>query len=761
MSAKNLVIVESPAKAKTIEKYLGSDFVVKSSYGHIRDLPQKGLNIDKQNNFKPEYEIPDDKKNIVRNLKKSLSKDSTIWLASDEDREGEAIAWHLCQALGLDPKTTNRIVFHEITKPAIEEAIKNPRNVNENLVNSQQARRVLDRLVGYELSPVLWRKVQRGLSAGRVQSVAVRLILERERGIQAFDAKSSYKISAEFSAAPDNLKAILPKNIADKPLAEEFLKDATDSKFSVENIDKKSGTRNPSPPFTTSSLQQEASSKLGFSVRQTMSLAQRLYESGKITYMRTDSTILSSYAIGGAEKIIKSKFGDKYAESRQYKTKNQSAQEAHESIRPTNFKEEIAGADDQQKKLYQLIWRRTVASQMSSAQIQKTEIEISISKRSESMIAKGEILAFDGYTKVYGGSKDDIILPDVKVGSELKLISMQALQSYDRPPARYSEASLVKKLEELGIGRPSTYAPTIHTIQARKYVEKSDAEGWERELNLIKLENSKITHSKTIEKTGVERAKLLPTYLAEITTDFLTKHFSSIVDYDFTAKVEKGFDEVANGKQNWNEMIKNFYKDFEPLIKQSETVSRQETSKARLLGSDPSTDKPIYARFGRFGPMLQKGETESDEKPAFAPLPTDKDINTVSLEEALEMFKLPRVVGKTSDGKDIYANIGKFGPYIQVDRTFVSIKPLDPFTIDEEKARELYKNKKELEKNKYIKKFENGISIINGPYGPYITDGKRNARIPKDQKSEELDEQMCKKLLSKVPVRRKKRQAKK
>ncbi|MEX2014872.1 MAG: type I DNA topoisomerase [Candidatus Saccharimonadales bacterium] len=761
MSAKNLVIVESPAKAKTIEKYLGSDFVVESSYGHIRDLPQKGLNIDKENNFKPAYEIPDDKKEIVRKLKKALGKDSIVWLASDEDREGEAIAWHLCQALGLDPKTTNRIVFHEITKPAIEQAIKNPRKVNEDLVNSQQARRVLDRLVGYELSPVLWKKVQRGLSAGRVQSVAVRLILEREREIEAFQSKSSYKISAEFLASPENLKAILPKNITDKPDAETFLKDSSGSKFSVENINKKSGTRNPSPPFTTSSLQQEASSKLGFSVRQTMSLAQRLYESGKITYMRTDSTTLSSYAITEAEKIIKSKFGEKYAQSRQYKTKSRTAQEAHESIRPTNFKVEIAGADEQQKKLYQLIWKRTLASQMSSAQIEKTEIDIIVSKRKEKLVAKGEILAFDGYLKVYGGNKDDVILPDMKIGSELSLISMQALQTYERPPARYSEASLVKKLEELGIGRPSTYAPTIHTIQARNYVEKSDSEGRDRELDLIILKDSEITQSKTTEKTGVERAKLLPTYLAEITTDFLTKHFASIVDYDFTAKVEKGFDEVARGEEDWSDMIKNFYKGLEPLIKQSENVSRQETSKARLLGTDPKTKKPIYARFGRFGPMLQKGETESEEKPAFAPLPTDKGINTVSLEEALEMFKLPKVVGKTKDGKEILANIGRFGPYIQIEKTFVSIKPLDPFTVDEAKARELYENKKELDKNKYIKKFDSGISIINGPYGPYITDGKRNARLPKDQKPEELDEETCKQLLSKVPERRKKRRAKK
>ena len=752
--SKNLVIVESPAKARTIAKYLGADFLVKSSFGHIRDLPQKGLNIDKEHGFTPSYEIPEDKKKIVSELKKAVKKDSKVWLASDEDREGEAIAWHLCQALNLDPKTTNRIVFHEITKPAIDKAIKTPRAVDENLVNSQQARRVLDRLVGYELSPVLWKKVQRGLSAGRVQSVAVRLILEREREIQAFKPSFSYKITAEFSADGKTLKATLAKNLPDKASAEQFLKDSADSTFKISNIHKKSSQRNPSPPFTTSSLQQEASAKLGFSVRQTMSLAQRLYESGKITYMRTDSTLISNLAVAQAADFITKKYGTKYHASRQYKTKSTTAQEAHEAIRPTDFADENAGEDDQQRKLYRLIWRRAVASQMASAQIEKTEMEISLSKRSEILVAKGEILDFDGYMKVYGQAKEDVILPDIKIGTGLKLGYMQAAQYFERPPARYSEASLVKKLEELGIGRPSTYAPTIHTIQTRNYVEKSDSEGWDRELDVITLKNSQITHAKTTEKTGVERNKLLPTYLAEITTDFLTKHFSSIVDYDFTARIEKDFDEIAGGKQAWNKMIADFYKDFAPLIKKSETVSRKETSKARALGKDPKTNKPIMARFGRFGPMLQMGETESEEKPRFAPMPPDTTVESVTLAQALEMFKLPRKVGKTPEGEEITADIGRYGPYLKIGKIFVSIKAHDPMHIDERTAQELYKEKLKQDAEKYIAKFDGGISVVRGPFGPYVTDGKKNAKIPKNIKPEELSREDCIEMLKTAPMRK-------
>ncbi len=756
--SKNLVIVESPAKAKTIEKYLGSDYEVRSSYGHIRDLPKKGLSIDKENGFKPEYQISEDKKKVVADLKKAVkSSGGVVWLASDEDREGEAIAWHLCHALGLDTKTTNRIVFHEITKPAIDEAIKNPRHINEDLVDAQQARRILDRLVGYELSPVLWKKVQRGLSAGRVQSVAVRLIVEREREIEAHKSKSNFKLTADFDYNSHKIKAELPKGLATEKDSMKFINDASSSVFVVDDTVKKAGIRNPSPPFTTSSLQQEASAKLGFSVKQTMTLAQKLYESGHITYMRTDSTNLSELALDAASGEIKKNYGSEYAAIRRYKTKNSSAQEAHEAIRPTDFSAQYAGADEQQKKLYQLIWRRTLASQMSSAKIDKTEISIALSNRPEKLVAKGEVLSFDGFIKVYGGGKEDTLLPDIAKGTSLQLAGMQATESFDRPPARYSEASLVKKLEELSIGRPSTYAPTISTIQTRNYVEKNDSEGKERTLRIVKLTGGKVETGTISEKTGVERGKLLPTHLAEMTTDFLVQHFSSIVDYDFTARAEEEFDEVASGKIGWQDVIKEFYDDFAPLVEKSEGVSRAETSKARELGLDPKSKKPIFARYGRFGPMLQKGETESDEKPAFAPLPSGKTINEVTLDDALEMFKLPRVVGKTDSGEEITANIGRFGPYIQVNKTFVSIKPLDPLTIDEAKARDLYTEKLNNEANKYIKQFSNGVSIARGPYGVYVTNGKKNARIPKGIKHEELDENSAKDLLDSAPTRRKRR----
>lgn len=753
---KHLVIVESPAKAKTIEKYLGSDYEVQSSYGHIRDLPKKGLSIDKKNGFEPEYEISSEKKRIVSQLKKAVKNTSDgVWLASDEDREGEAIAWHLCHALGLDPSSTKRIVFHEITKPAIEEAVKSPRHINKNLVDAQQARRVLDRLVGYELSPVLWKKVQRGLSAGRVQSVAVRLIVEREREIEAFKSKSTFKVSAELEYEKHIIKAELIKGLSNEKEAIEFINDAANSDFSVVDTVKKAGVRNPSPPFTTSSLQQESSAKLGYSVKQTMTLAQRLYENGHITYMRTDSTNLSEIALSAAAKQIENSYGKKYLHTRRYKTKNASAQEAHEAIRPTNFSKEWVGADDQQSKLYQLIWKRTLASQMASASIDKTEISIQLSNRKENLVAKGEVLTFDGFIKIYGGGKEDTILPDIKAGTKLKLIDIQATESFDRPPARYSEASLVKKLEELGIGRPSTYAPTISTIQTRNYVEKTDSEGKDRQARVVTLASNEATVQNITEKTGVERGKLLPTHLAEMTTDFLVQHFSSIVDYDFTARAEEEFDEIASGKLKWQAAIQEFYDEFEPLVKKSESVSRQETSQARELGLDPKTKKPIYARFGRYGPMLQKGETESEEKPAFAPMPSGKTISNVTLDDALEMFKLPRTVGKTEDGKEIKANIGRFGPYIQVEKTFVSIKPLDPLTIDEAKARELYIEKLDKDANKFIKKFDNGISIVRGPYGNYITDGKKNARIPKNTDESTIDATAAKSLLDAAPIRRK------
>lgn len=752
--SKNIVIVESPAKGKTIEKYLGGDYKVVSSFGHIRDLPKKGLSIDKKNDFEPEYEIPADKKKVVAELKKAVKDAEAVWLASDEDREGEAIAWHLCYALNLKPEKTHRIVFHEITKPAIEAAIKNPRRVDQDLVDAQQARRVLDRLVGYELSPVLWKKVKRGLSAGRVQSVAVRLIVEREREIEAFEPKSSFRVQAELSHGSDKIKADLPKSLSGEEEAKTFLEGAAGSKFTVSDTAKKGGVRNPSPPFTTSSLQQEASAKLGFSVKQTMTLAQRLYENGLITYMRTDSTLLSATAIKAAEATIKSSFGANYHQSRQYKTKNASAQEAHEAIRPTDFTRHEAGADEQQKKLYQLIWRRAVASQMSSARIDKTEMSIVLSKRPEKLVAKGEILSFDGFMKVYGRNREDVILPLIAQGTELKLELMQAVQTFERPPARYSEASLVKKLEELGIGRPSTYAPTISTIQSRGYVEKRDSEGTKRELIVITLKNGDVEKETREENTGVEKGKLLPTYLADMTTDFLIKHFPSIVDYDFTARAEEDFDRIASGQIDWHKIIKDFYKNFAPLIEKSDQVSRHETSKAREIGIDPKSNRPIYARYGRFGPMLQKGHADSDEKPQFAPLPEGTTIKDVTLEQALDMFKLPRTVGKTEDGEKITANIGRFGPYIQVGKTFVSIKPLGPLEIDEKKARELFAVKKQKDAEKYIKKWSSGISIARGPYGIYITDGKKNARIPKDRNHEDISESEAKSLLETAPSRR-------
>lgn len=753
--SKHLVIVESPAKAKTIEKFLGKDYSVKSSFGHIRDLPKKGMSIDIAKNFTPTYEISIDKKKVVSELKKAAASADGVWLASDEDREGEAIAWHLCEALKLDVKKTKRIVFHEITKSAIEHAVQNPRTVDQKLVDAQQARRILDRLVGYELSPVLWRKVRAGLSAGRVQSVAVRLIVERERQITSHDAESSYKVTGMFSTQGHELPAELPEKLKDKQAAQKFLTDCIGANYSIKNIETKPSERNPGAPFTTSTLQQEASRKLGYSVKQTMTLAQRLYESGHITYMRTDSTTLSGQAINSAKDYITKEFGPKYHNLRQFKTKNNSAQEAHEAIRPTHFNKLTVGSDEQQKKLYQLIWKRAIASQMSAANVDRTEATIAISTRKETLLAKGEVLKFDGFYKVYGGGKDDIILPPLKLNQSLTMISLDATQTFSRPPARFSEAALVKKLEELGIGRPSTYAPTINTIQSRGYIEKADLEGAQREVHSITLENGNITEQTGTENFGADKNKLLPTPLADVTTDFLVKNFTSIVDYDFTAKVEQEFDDIADGKKQWQSMIANFYKSFHPMIKDADDISRSEASQARELGNDPASDKPIFARFGRFGPMLQRGETEDDVKPDFAPMPDGASITTVTLKQALEMFKLPRLVGQSKDGQYIKANIGRFGPYIQIGKLFVSIKPHDPMKISLDEAQELYEQKLEKEKNKYIAQFASGISIINGPYGPYITDGKKNARIPKDTDPKKLTEKQCKEMLAKAPAKKK------
>lgn len=760
--AKNLVIVESPAKAKTIEKFLGKDYVVKSCFGHIRDLPKKGLNIDIENGFMPTYAIPSDKKKVISELK-AAAKGATVWLASDEDREGEAIAWHLCEALGLDPAQTKRIVFHEITKTAIDSAVANPRNVNKQLVDAQQARRILDRLVGYELSPVLWKKVRAGLSAGRVQSVAVRLIVEREREIKAFKAESTYKVIGAFLSGKDLFDAELAGRPGDSSIASKFLEDASIASYKVASVEQKPGTRSPSAPFTTSTLQQEAARRLGFSVRQTMTLAQRLYESGHITYMRTDSTVLSGLAIDAAKTYISKKFGSNYHQVRQYKTKSSGAQEAHEAIRPTNFDHTTAGDDDQQKKLYELIWRRSLASQMAPAQTDRTEVKIVMSNRPDFFIAKGEILRFDGFFKVYGGGKEDTILPPITEGQSLELSGMTATQVFSKPPARYSEASLVRKLEELGIGRPSTYAPTISTIQTRGYIEKADIEGTEREIITLELKGKNIATRKETIITGADKNKLLPTSVADVTTDFLVKHFGPILDYDFTARVERDFDTVAEGKEQWSTMLKDFYTDFHPLIEQSANVSRQETSQARYLGTDPVTNQPVIARYGRYGPMLQRGETENETKPDFAPMPEGVALEEVTFEQAMEMFKLPRTVGTTPDGLEIKSNIGRFGPYIQVGKLFVSIKPLDPMKITEEEAREIYAAKLEKDANKYIAQFKSGIQIVNGPYGPYVTDGKKNARIPKTTDATKMTEAEAKELLAKAPAKKKRfvRRAKK
>lgn len=758
--SKELVIVESPAKARTIERYLGKDYIVKSSFGHIRDLPKKGLSIDVEHGFQPTYEISPDKKKVVAELKKAAKTAGTIWLASDEDREGEAIAWHLSEALKLPPAKTKRIVFHEITKPAIEHAIQNPRHVDKGLVDAQQARRILDRLVGYELSPVLWKKVRPGLSAGRVQSVAVRLIVEQERAIRDFEPQSGFKVMAKFTAGKDTVPAELPDKLGNQEEAKKFLEDCIGASFQVVAVDKKPGQRSPSPPFTTSTLQQEAARRLGFGVRQTMTLAQRLYEDGHITYMRTDSTILSSLALNAAETYIKKEFGANYHHRRQYQTKTQGAQEAHEAIRPTDMSKTKAGADNAQAKLYELIRRRALASQMAPANIDRTEVWISISTRPEQFLGKGEILTFDGFYKVYGGSKEDILLPPLKNGQVLALNQLSARQTFTKPPARYSEASLVRKLEELGIGRPSTYAPTISTIQTRGYVEKSDAAGTQRAVTVLELRGKSIDAKTATETFGADKNKLMPTPVAEVTTDFLTKQFTDILDYDFTATVEADFDHIAEGKEQWQKMLAGFYENFHPLIGKAEKISREETSQARELGKDPVSGKPILARFGRYGPMLQRGSAEDEQKPDFAPLPKDATLDDVTLEQALEMFKLPRVVGTTEDGKEIKANVGRFGPYIQVDKLFVSLKEHDPMKITETEARKLYAEKQKQEAAKNIAQFGK-IKVLNGPYGPYVTDGKKNAKITDDVDPKKLTEAQAKELLANAPAKKAFRRRKK
>ncbi len=756
--AKNLVIVESPAKAKTIAKFLGKDYEVKSSFGHIRDLPKKGISIDIENNFEPNYEITSDKTKVVKELK-AAAKSSTVWLASDEDREGEAIAWHLTKALNLDSSTTKRIVFHEITKPAIENAIKNPRTIDQNLVNAQQARRVLDRLVGYELSPVLWKKIRSGLSAGRVQSVAVRIIVDREREINDFIPDSNYKITGLFERDGQEFKAELDDRIKTIEDSKKWLESLTDAEYKISNINLKPATRSAGGPFTTSTLQQEASRRLGLSVRQTMSLAQRLYENGDITYMRTDSTTLSDLAVNAAKEYIIKNFGEKYSDSKQYKNKNSNAQEAHEAIRPTDFNRTTASSGDElQSKLYKLIWQRTLASQMSKALFEKTEVTINISGHEEQFVAKGEILKFEGYTAVIGNQIEDSLLPELELGQILNNNLITATETFSRTPARYSEATLVRKLEELGIGRPSTYAPTISVIQTRGYIEKVDMEGVAKDIRVLELTNGQVQEKIDTLNQGADKGKLIPTPIADITTDFLVKYFPAIVDFDFTAKVEGSFDGVADGKQDWHVMIKEFYKDFHKSVEDSSEISRQEVSKMRLLGNDPKNNEPVFARFGRFGPMIQRGETSEDKsiKPTFAPMPDNTTVDNVTLEQALTMLELPRTVGKTEDGKEIKANIGRFGPYIQVDKLFISIKPLDPHSITEEEAREKYLDKLQKNSEKNIKEFKNGIKVLNGPYGPYVTDGKKNARLAKTVVPADLTEEEATEILKSAPTKRRK-----
>lgn len=760
--SKNLVIVESPAKAKTIEKYLGKDFTVKSSMGHIRGLPSKDGSIDVAHEFAPKFEVDPDKKKVIADLKKAAKESETIWLASDEDREGEAIAWHVAEVLKLNPKTTKRIAFHEITKPALEEAIKNPRTIDMPLVEAQQARQALDYLVGFELSPVLWRKIRAGLSAGRVQSVAVRLVVEREREIEAHEPEPTFKITALFTLADGTeLPAELPQKYSDADQVQAILTSFAQSTFSVSAVTKKPGTRNPSAPFTTSTLQQEASSRLGYSPRYTMQLAQRLYESGLITYMRTDSVNISTVALGAMTAYIEREFGKQYHQLRTFKAKSIGAQEAHEAIRPTDITKRSAGADAAQKKLYDLIWRRTLASQMAPAQLERTVITITPSAGSEALEAKGEIIVFDGFLKVYGRSGEDVLLPPLTEGDQLQLVNATGLESLSRGPARYTEASLVRKLEEMGIGRPSTYAPTISTIQARGYVERGDIEGVPKEIQKFFLENGKVTGSRETVQYGKDSGKLYPTETGKVVTDFLTKHFTEVMDYDFTKDVEEELDDIADRKKDRVGVLKHFYGPFHKLIVASADISRAEVAQARVLGIDPKTKKPITARFGRYGPMLQRGEADEEDKPTFAPLPAGTNLNTVTLEQALEMFKLPRVVGKTATGEEIKANIGRFGPYIQVEKTFVSIKPRDPFTITEAEARELYTQKLEQIANKYIKEFPSGVKVVNGPYGPYVTDGKKNARIPKETEPDKLTEADCKALLEAAPAKKSFRRRKK
>lgn len=761
---KNLVIVESPAKAKTIEKYLGADYKVMSSYGHIRDLKKKDFGVDLKT-FEPQYEIPADKRKVVTELRAQAKKSEAVWLASDEDREGEAISWHLAEVLGLDPKETRRIVFHEITKPAILSAIEHPRHIDLNLVDAQQARRVLDRLVGFKLSPVLWRKVRPSLSAGRVQSVAVRLIVEREREIQQFKPESSYRVTAVFEVPASNgsitlLKAELNKRFATRDKAQAFLEKCKKATFTIDAITTRPTKRNPAPPFTTSTLQQEAARKLGFPVAVTMRVAQSLYESGLITYMRTDSMNLSDLCLNSCGPVISSLMGDEYHQRRTYHTHSKGAQEAHEAIRPTDMNRQTIEGDTREQRLYELIWKRTIACQMADAKLERTTVNIAVSETDEMFQATGEVVRFDGFLRVYRESQGDDenanadeskLLPPMNEGETLQRREVVAQQRFSQQPARYTEASLVHKMEELGIGRPSTYAPTISTIQNREYVVKGDAEGTPRSYDQLTLQSDTISETTQSENVGSNRGKLVPTDIGLVVNDFLMEYFPEIMDYNFTANVEKQFDEVAEGKENWTEMISNFYQDFEPQVERTLNEKTEHRVGERELGVDPKSGKPVSVKIGRFGPVVQMGTPSDDEKPQFANLTKGQSIETITLEEALELFKLPRTLGEL-EGQVVKANVGRFGPYVQLGKLFVSIpKGEDPMDITLERAAELIQEKRLKEEQSHLKQFDEDpdLEVRAGRWGPYIAYKGKNYKLPKSdaERATKLTYDECKKII--------------
>jgi DNA topoisomerase-1 len=775
---KNLVIVESPAKAKTIEGFLGDGYVVTSSMGHVRDLEKKDFGIDIENNYQPRYKVSSDKKKIVTELKKLAKEAETVWLASDEDREGEAIAWHLKEVLKLKDDKIKRIVFHEITKDAITRAVKNPRDIDQHLVNAQQARRVLDRIVGFEVSPVLWKKVKPSLSAGRVQSVAVRLIVEREREIRDFKSETWFRVNGYFLVSDENgntteLKAELSKRFKTRDEANAFLEKCKTAEFKVSDVVKKPGKRSPAQPFTTSTLQQEASRKLGFSVSQTMAVAQRLYESGKITYMRTDSVNLSSLAINTSKQKITELHGENYVKIRKFKTKSKGAQEAHEAIRPTYMENQTVAGSSQEQRLYELIWKRTIASQMADAILERTNVTIDVSNAAEKFQATGEVIVFDGFLKVYIESTDDenanangqTLIPPVHVNDPLEMTSVVSTQRFSQRPPRFTEASLVKRLEELGIGRPSTYAPTITTVQNRNYVVKEERPGVERSYTVLTLENGEIKEEEKTEITGAEKNKLFPTDIGIVVNDFLMDNFDQIMDYNFTADVEKEFDDIADGKMVWNEMIDKFYQPFHGKVEHA--LENAERSKGeRILGIDPKTGKEVSVKIGRFGPLAQLGEVsqeEGAEKPQFSSLRTGQHIETITLEEALDLFKLPRELGEY-EGKKVTVAIGRFGPYVRHDNKFVSLgKEDDPYSVQLDRAIELIEAKREKDRKAVIKIFEQDaeLLVLNGRWGPYIKHGKKNYKIPKTTKAEELSFEDCMKIIETAPEPKSRRGRKK